>query len=177
MIDPKTGLPQRDGEEGEVVFTTLTRRGMPLIRYRTGDLARFLPGACPCQTSLRRLGKVRGRIAGSIPLGNGITLTLTEMDEVLFKVPHLLNYQPELTMGQDTTRLKVSVYAASGNVEKIQKAVKMCLRKIPTIKAAINEGLLQMDPIASSDIDWPTNGSVKRMWIAQNNRTTRMKEN
>ena len=43
IVDPETGNPVLDGEPGEVVFTTLTRRGMPLIRYRTGDVSRFLP--------------------------------------------------------------------------------------------------------------------------------------
>jgi phenylacetate-CoA ligase len=65
VINPRTGRPQIDGRTGEIVFTTLTRRGMPLVRYRTGDLAAFLPGDCPCGTSLRRMGKVKGRISGA----------------------------------------------------------------------------------------------------------------
>ena len=52
-----------DGTPGEVVFTTLTRRAMPLIRYRTGDLAAMLPGPCACGSLLRRLSRIRGRIA------------------------------------------------------------------------------------------------------------------
>ena len=54
------------GEMGEVVFTTLSRRGMPLIRYRTGDLSRFLPEPCPCGTVLKTLETVKGRISGQI---------------------------------------------------------------------------------------------------------------
>jgi len=53
-------LPQ--GEEGEVVITTLQREAMPLVRYRTGDVACLLPGPCACGSPLRRLGPVRGRI-------------------------------------------------------------------------------------------------------------------
>lgn len=55
IVEPATGEPLPDGEYGEIVFSTLTRRGMPLLRYRTGDMSRFLPGTCGCGTVLRRL--------------------------------------------------------------------------------------------------------------------------
>ncbi|MHC1713080.1 MAG: DVU_1553 family AMP-dependent CoA ligase [Solidesulfovibrio sp.] len=62
VLDPMTGHPLPPGQVGEVVFTTLTRKAMPLIRYRTGDAARMLPGPCPCGSPLRRLGPIIGRI-------------------------------------------------------------------------------------------------------------------
>jgi len=62
IIDPVTGDVLPDGEDGEVVFTTLTRTAMPLIRYRTGDLSRWLPDPCPCGSVLRRLGKIGDRM-------------------------------------------------------------------------------------------------------------------
>ncbi|MCA9968585.1 MAG: phenylacetate--CoA ligase family protein [Anaerolineales bacterium] len=58
VVDPRSGAPLPEGTPGEVVFTTLTRHGMPLLRYRTGDRSRFLPGACACGTTLRRLQKI-----------------------------------------------------------------------------------------------------------------------
>ncbi|MDO4553450.1 MAG: AMP-binding protein [Bacillota bacterium] len=61
IIDPASGQVLPEGEYGEVVFTTLTRRGMPLIRYRTGDRSRWIPEPCPCGSSLRRLDKVGKR--------------------------------------------------------------------------------------------------------------------
>ena len=61
IIDPKTGKVLPDGAYGEIVFTTLTRRAMPLIRYRTGDFSRWLPGPCACGSLLKRLGKVGDR--------------------------------------------------------------------------------------------------------------------
>ncbi len=61
IIDPETGKNLPDGEWGEVVFTTLTRRAMPLIRYRTGDTSRIIPGSCPCASLLRRLDSPRDR--------------------------------------------------------------------------------------------------------------------
>ncbi|NLL38025.1 MAG: phenylacetate--CoA ligase family protein [Clostridiales bacterium] len=61
IIDPETGMPQPDGQEGEIVFTTLTRRGMPFIRYRTGDFSRLLTRDCPCGSVLKLLGRVGDR--------------------------------------------------------------------------------------------------------------------
>jgi phenylacetate-coenzyme A ligase PaaK-like adenylate-forming protein len=61
IIDPDTGAVLPDGEYGEVVFTTLTRQAMPLIRYRTGDYSRFLPTPCRCGSVLKRLDKVGDR--------------------------------------------------------------------------------------------------------------------
>lgn len=62
VVHMLTGDPLPEGEVGEVVFTTLTRRGMPFVRYRTGDAAAMLPGPCPCGSQLRRLGPILGRI-------------------------------------------------------------------------------------------------------------------
>jgi phenylacetate-coenzyme A ligase PaaK-like adenylate-forming protein len=61
IIDPATGKALPEGEYGEIVFTTLTRRAMPFIRYRTGDFSRWLPGPCACGSVLKRLGKVGDR--------------------------------------------------------------------------------------------------------------------
>ena len=62
IIDPDSGQLLPEGCEGEVVFSTLTRRGMPLIRYRTGDFSRFLPEQCACGTVLKRLARIGGRV-------------------------------------------------------------------------------------------------------------------
>ena len=61
VVDPVSGEPVPDGTPGEVVFTTLTRQAMPLIRYRTGDMAAMLPGPCVCGSPLRRLSRIGGR--------------------------------------------------------------------------------------------------------------------
>jgi phenylacetate-CoA ligase len=61
VVNPQTLEPVPDGEEGELVMTTLDRRAMPLLRYRTRDLTRILPGPCPCGRSHRRLERIAGR--------------------------------------------------------------------------------------------------------------------
>ena len=65
IIDPATG--RQASEYGEVVFSTLTRLGMPLIRYRTGDRSRFL-AACPCGSALRRMERISGRVQEPVRL-------------------------------------------------------------------------------------------------------------
>lgn len=61
IIDPETGKNVEAGKTGEIVFTTLTRKGMPFIRYRTGDFSRFITEKCTCGSVLRRLDKVAPR--------------------------------------------------------------------------------------------------------------------
>lgn len=61
IIDPETGSVLPDGEYGEVVFTSLTRKGMPFIRYRTGDISMFMPEPCPCGSVLKRIARVGDR--------------------------------------------------------------------------------------------------------------------
>ena len=61
IIDPATGQVLPDGQEGEVVFTTLTRKGMPFIRYRTGDWSSILKEPCACGSILKRIGRVGDR--------------------------------------------------------------------------------------------------------------------
>ena len=64
VIDPATGELVPDGQTGEVVVTTLTKRAMPFIRYRTGDTGRIIPGKCACGSDLKRLSRI-----GDRPLG------------------------------------------------------------------------------------------------------------
>jgi phenylacetate-coenzyme A ligase PaaK-like adenylate-forming protein len=117
IVDPVTGDPMADGDEGEVVFTTLTREGMPLIRYRTGDLSRFLPGRCPCGTSLRTLERLTRRVEGVRTLHGCGTLALADLDEALFAVDGVLDFEATLTPGpaKDRLALVVRTTAATGD--------------------------------------------------------------
>jgi phenylacetate-coenzyme A ligase PaaK-like adenylate-forming protein len=99
IVAPETGEPVPTGEAGEVVFTTLARRGMPLIRYRSGDLSRLLPGACACGSPLARLNRIHGRIAGGIDLGSAGTLTMAALDEALFAVDGVADFSAAVRPG------------------------------------------------------------------------------
>lgn len=92
VVNPRTGRVLPDGDEGEIVFTTLTRRGMPLIRYRTGDMGRFTPRACPCGTALKTLAHVTRRRDNVAQLPTGDALALVELDEALFALESVADF-------------------------------------------------------------------------------------
>jgi phenylacetate-coenzyme A ligase PaaK-like adenylate-forming protein len=108
IIDPKSGKAAAPGEEGEIVFTTLTRRGMPLIRYRTGDFARFLPGPCACgqvtprfTRPWRKKGSLLGLDAQDEKNANtertGRTVSMPELDEILFSDRRVLDWSASVS--------------------------------------------------------------------------------
>ncbi len=114
IIDPHTAEPLTDGEWGEIVFTTLSRRGMPLIRYRTGDQGRLLPGPCPCGSHIRRLDRVLGRMNQGRTLQNGDRLALHTLDEILFSVSGLLDFRAVLSTEEQHDRLNLYLTAIPG---------------------------------------------------------------
>ncbi|GAB7003413.1 phenylacetate--CoA ligase [Nocardioides sp. AN3] len=85
IIDPMTGEVLPDGEEGELVLTSLTKEAMPVIRYRTRDLTRLLPGTA---RPMRRIEKITGRTDDMIIL-RGVNLFPTQIEELVLKVPAL----------------------------------------------------------------------------------------
>jgi phenylacetate-coenzyme A ligase PaaK-like adenylate-forming protein len=103
IIDPYSGKNAPLGEEGEVVFTTLTRRGMPLIRYKTGDFARLLPGPCGCGQTLNRVSPPWRRKGGVASVHSGF-ITMPELDEILFSNRHVMDYSVSVlkTDGNET---------------------------------------------------------------------------
>jgi len=86
VIDPVTGDVLPDGEEGELVFTSLTKEAMPVVRYRTRDLTRLLPGTA--RPSYRRMQKVTGR-SDDMMIVRGVNVFPTQIEEQLLKVPGL----------------------------------------------------------------------------------------
>lgn len=92
IIDPMSGKVVEDGEYGEVVFTTLGRQAMPLIRYKTGDMARISTKPCACGTFLRTMEKVLGRIENRVCI-NRHEIHLREVDEILLRFSRILDYK------------------------------------------------------------------------------------
>lgn len=105
VIDPHTGRPCPPGEPGEVVFTTLTRQAMPLLRYRTGDLAAWEQGPCPCGSALPLLGLVQGRLERGVVLSTGRRLTMSELDEAVLPVPGVVGFAARYAEGDRALRL------------------------------------------------------------------------
>lgn len=144
IVDTHSARPLPDGEYGEVVFTTLTRQGMPLIRYRTGDLSRFIPEPCPCGSKLRRLEPIRTRKDGAICLGNGQVFTMADLDEILFVLPDVVNFTAEITYDK-ITRLRV-VAAILPDVSLFDKSVVLrALRQLLVIQDAEQGGRLLLE--------------------------------
>jgi len=93
IIDPDTGESLPDGEEGELVFTSLTKEALPVIRYRTGDLSRLLPGTA---RTMRRIARVKGRTDDMLII-RGVNVYPSQIEVELLKVPELApHYQIEV---------------------------------------------------------------------------------
>jgi phenylacetate-CoA ligase len=94
IVHPETGSPVPAGEEGELVFTTLTREAMPLIRYRTHDLSRLIREPCACgAASLLKIDTVKKRLESIATIGDGDEIYPALFDDVLFEIPGLVDYQ------------------------------------------------------------------------------------
>jgi phenylacetate-coenzyme A ligase PaaK-like adenylate-forming protein len=159
IIDPHTAEPLPEGRTGEVVFTTLTRKAMPLIRYRTGDMARFIPEPCPCGTTLKRMDRIEGRLTGAVSLGKGHELSISDLDNVIFTVPGILNYQAELFGEKEKARLQLKVHTAADELKEMQGAVSEAINRIPSVKNAVADGSLVLDAIAFGVL---ASGAAKR---------------
>jgi phenylacetate-CoA ligase len=110
VIDPATGAVLPDGELGELVFTTLTKEAMPVVRYRTRDLTRLLPGTA---RTMRRMEKVGGRSDDMIIL-RGVNLFPSRIEELILRVPGLSpHFQLVLSRPGRLDELTVRVEARS----------------------------------------------------------------
>lgn len=106
IIDPETGEPVADGEEGELVFTTLTKEALPVIRYRTRDLTRLLP---PTARSMRRMGKIVGR-SDDMLIIRGVNVFPTQIEELVLQHGQLSGqYQLVVTKSGPLDELQVLV--------------------------------------------------------------------
>lgn len=132
------GKPVAPGEFGEIVFTTLTRRGMPLLRYRTGDWGRFLPGPCPCETVLKTLEHVTCRIAERVPVGAGV-LSLAILSEALFALEGVVDFTATLEQAAAQHTLRIRVEAVT------DVPARAALLEQPVIADAVATGELGLE--------------------------------
>jgi len=86
IIDPNTLKPVPEGEEGELVLTTLMREGMPILRYRTKDLTRIIPGPCACGRTHRRIDRITGRTDDMMIL-KGVNIYPIQIEKKLMEIP------------------------------------------------------------------------------------------
>ena len=104
IIDPDTGELKADGEEGELVFTSLTKEAMPIVRYRTRDLTRLLP---PTSRSFRRIGKIVGR-SDDMMIIRGVNVFPTQVEEIVLAHASLSGlYQMHLSRADKLDEVEV----------------------------------------------------------------------
>jgi len=161
IVDECTGEPKPDGEYGEVVFTTLTREAMPLVRYKTGDRSRFIAEKCLCGSVLRRMERVSGRVGGDIELKNGAFISLPRLDEILYSVSGLISFDAEIEDCGQFYRLLLSVQSC--DEKRCADEVLAALDSDGQIGRAIDEGVLTVE-IAYKNA-FISNGTKKRKII------------
>ncbi|MEU3057290.1 phenylacetate--CoA ligase PaaK [Streptomyces griseus] len=132
VVDPFTGEVLPDGEEGELVFTSLTKEAMPVIRYRTRDLTRLLPGTA---RTFRRMEKVTGRSDDMVIL-RGVNLFPTQIEEIVLRTPAVApHFQLRLTRDGRLDALTVLAEArADATTDEREKAAR-------SIAAAVKDGV------------------------------------
>ena len=149
IIDPDSGAVRADGSEGELVFTSLTKEALPIIRYRTRDLTTLRPGSA---RTMRRMDKITGRSDDLIIL-RGVNVFPSQIEEHILKIdgisPH---YQIELSKSGPLDVMKVRVEAAPGNEDADCRAA---------LAAQLAENIKQNVGI-SAEIDVTPVGKVDR---------------
>jgi len=144
IIDPETGAVMPDGEMGELVFTTLTKEGLPMIRYRTRDLTRLLPGTA---RSMRRMEKITGRSDDMIIL-RGVNVFPSQIEEQVMATggvaPH---YQIELFKSGRMDAMRVLVEALPTAADEASKsaAARMLTKRIKDV-VGISTEVIVGDP-------------------------------
>jgi len=119
IVDPRSGRRLPDGEEGELVFTSLTKEAMPVIRYRTRDLTRLLPGSV---TAMRRMAKISGRCDDMLII-RGVNVFPSQIEEMIFRCPGLApHYEIEITRPNRLDEIRIVVEARAGVAESAKVA-------------------------------------------------------
>ena len=138
IIHPDTGEPVADGELGELVFTSLTKEAMPIIRYRTRDLTRLLPGTA---RTMRRMEKITGR-SDDMMIVRGVNVFPTQIEELILRQPALsAHYQCVLTKEGPLDNLMVKVETRMGLSPQSAEAQAAAQALVHEAKAYIGSSL------------------------------------
>lgn len=134
IINPATGEPLPYGQEGELVFTTITKRGMPMIRYRTHDLCTLTDAPCDCGRTLVRMGRITGRTDDMIII-RGVNVFPSQIESVLVGIqgvaPHYMLYADRVN-SSDTLEIQVEMTENmfSDTVSEIEALRKQIVEKV-----------------------------------------------
>ncbi|NMF89852.1 phenylacetate--CoA ligase PaaK [Aromatoleum petrolei] len=161
IIDPHTGEVLPDGSEGELVFTTLTKEAMPVIRYRTRDLTRLLP---PTARSMRRMAKITGR-SDDMLIIRGVNLFPTQVEELICKNPklapqYLLEVDKDGHMDTLTVKVEINPEADVGRHPEQKEAIAKQLQHDIKTFIGVSAKVHVCEPFA---IERVTIGKAKRV--------------
>ncbi|HSV52143.1 MAG TPA: phenylacetate--CoA ligase PaaK [Burkholderiaceae bacterium] len=149
-INPETGEPVADGELGELVFTSLTKEALPIIRYRTRDLTRLLPGTA---RTMRRMEKITGR-SDDMMIVRGVNVFPTQIEELILKRPELsAHYQCILWRDGPLDNLRVAVETRCGVAPESAEAVAAAALLQHEIKTYVG---------TSVDVELRAEGGIER---------------
>ncbi len=120
IIDPDTGEPLPEGEQGELVLTTLCREAMPILRYRTRDITRIKPGKCACGRTHRRISRILGR-TDDMFIVHGVNIFPQQIEQVLMGIRGVAqNYQIVLELLDEfIIRVEIARDMFDGNIERL----------------------------------------------------------
>jgi phenylacetate-CoA ligase len=139
IIDPISGAVLPDGQEGELVFTSLTKEAMPVIRYRTRDLTRLLPGTA---RPMRRIEKITGRTDDMIIL-RGVNLFPTQIEELILQVPALsphfqcVLHRESGPMDEMTVQVERRVDATTADVQAASARLQALIKNLIGVSVAV----------------------------------------
>jgi phenylacetate-CoA ligase len=154
IINPDTGEPVPEGEVGEVVMTTLTREGMPIIRYRTRDLSRIMPGDCPCGRAHRRLDRILGR-ADDMMIIKGVNIYPMQIEQVLMTLPEVgRNYQIILEREGPMDQIRIQVEVKEEFFVEDMRALGALQKKV--------SGMLRDEILVTPRVDLVESGSIPK---------------
>ncbi|QDD66383.1 phenylacetate--CoA ligase [Herbaspirillum seropedicae] len=154
IIDPDTGEVLPDGAEGELVFTSLSKEALPMIRYRTRDLTRLLP---PTSRSMRRIGKITGR-SDDMLIIRGVNVFPTQIEELILKLPQLAP-QYQLQIERHGHMDSMSVFAelredvSNEHVEALEKELQHSIKTyvgISTKVTVVPAGMIERTSVGKA---------------------------
>jgi phenylacetate-CoA ligase len=147
VIDPETGRVLPEGQEGELVFTTLNREAMPLIRYRTHDISRLSAKPCQCGiTTLKKLDRITRRLESVVRIGDGDEIYPAMFDEALYTIPDIVGY--EVSIGKDGVKdsltFQVEIARKGTAVEELIREVTS---EVPAVQKNVKGGRMTIPEI------------------------------
>lgn len=168
VIDPETLLPVPDGEDGELVFTSLTKEALPVIRYRTGDISSISREKCECGRTTTRMSRIKGRIDDMLII-RGVNVFPSEIERFILPIHELdSNYQIHLLKKgvMDQAELHVEVcenfYASLPDKDLNHPDAQLLIKKIQSILKT--ETLVSMNVLLKEPQTIPrSEGKAKRI--------------